>query len=193
MYEVKAKDARLNTTNGFGQGRLSVMSFLKELEKISPELKKYQKSTPNDWNFLFKNKKSMIFELYKESAKLNILDEVILTTIKNIFITENGIWPEADINSNVGKLIVSAFNNHVNKRTGDIDMDSLNYALLHANATYYQELEKFKAFFFINPNTGDFAVFNPLVQDEKWLKNNIKYTAPTFGDTPTGMCYKIVL
>lgn len=193
MYEVKAKDARLNTTNGFGQGRTSIISFLKALGSISPKLSGYTKTNPIDWSFTYTKKKSMLFDLFKDSAKFGILDEVISATISNIFITDNGIWPKATLKDQVGKLVTSAFNNHVNKRSGDIDMDSLNYALLHANAIYYQSLEKFHAFFLISPSNGDFVVFNPQTQDEKWLKANVTYTAPSFGDAPTGMCYKIAL
>ena len=193
MYEVKAKDARLNTTNGFGQGRTSVISFLRSLDEISPKLKIYTKSKPNDWNFTYSKKKSMLNDLYHDAAKIGKLDEVISATISNIFVTENGIWPNASLNDQVGKLVIAAFNNHVDKRTGSIDMDSLNYALLHANAIYYQSLEKFRAFFLIDPRSGNFAVFNPQIQDEKWLKANVSYSVPSFGDAPTGMCYKIAL
>jgi hypothetical protein len=193
MYEVKGADARLNTTNGFGQGRTSILSFLKALESISPELSNYTKSKPDDWNFSFKRKKSLLFDLFKDAVKLGVLDEVISAIVSNIFVTEYGIWQKAKVNDQVGNLVTSAFNNHVNKRTGDIDMDSLNYALLYANTVYYQSLEKFHAFFLINPSDGSFAIFNPQTQNENWLKANTKYQQPSFGDAPTSMCYKIAI
>lgn len=190
MYEVKAKNARLTTTNGFNLGGPAIISFLESLPSISTELKKYENLDPSELNFTFKKKPSKLFDIVSDSVKLGVLDEVISSLIQNVFVGKKSIWPKAS--PLIKTSIERAFKQHINRR-GDLDMDSLNYSLLHTNALYYQELEKFHAFFLINPSTGDFAVFNPNSQGENWLKANVSYVIPSWEDNPTSMCYKIKL
>ncbi len=193
LYEVKAKSARLTTTNNFGGGEVAVLGFLESLEGINKKLSaKYGKSEVNDFNFVFKRKKSLLFDLFEDAAKLKVLDSVVSNFIENVFLGPKSIWPRSK-NTNVPELVQSAFDKNVNMRNGSIDMNGLNYGLLYANAVYYQRLEQFHAFFFVNPDNGEFAIYNPQTQDENWLMSNVAYSAPNWGDAPTSMCYKVKL
>jgi len=193
LYEVKAKSARLTTTNNFGVGEVAVLGFLESLEVINKKLSsKYSKMEVNEFNFVFKRRKSLLFDLFEDASKLKVLDQVISSFIENVFVGPKSIWPRSKKGS-APQLIQSAFDKNVNMRNGSIDMNGLNFGLLYANAVYYQELEKFHSFFFVNPDTGEFAIYNPQTQDENWLMANVSYSAPTWGDVPTSMCYKVKL
>jgi cytidyltransferase-like protein len=187
-YEVKARFARLNTQNGFGNGNNAIRDFVKQLGKINPELAfKYaikDKKDVSDFN-LRKKTQSKLLSILKESGK--DLAEVIKIAADSIFTGNTGIWPESNMfikNKVIDSLKIYAKNN---------DTEWFNYAMMYNNILYYQLQEHFNGIFLINNNNGIFGYFNPQKEDEKWLAKNTKFQTPSFQDNPTSNCWKITL
>ena len=190
-YEVKAKDARLNTQNGFGLGTPAMISFFDGLKSIDANLAQTygEKSKANIQSYNFTRKGSRFYDLFSDAAKLKKLDSIFELLSTTLYCGPSGIWPNGD--ASIKKAIIDNFKSNV-KANGSADDASLNYGLMYINILYYQTQEYFKGIFLIDPKSGNFAFFNPQEKNgAKWLQKNTKYTVPSWQDNPTSMCYKI--
>ena len=190
-YEVKAKDARLNTQNGFGGGEAAMISFIESLSTISPDLQqKYGSIDKKSIQSFNLGKSSSFYDLFIDVAKLKKLDELFELIANTVFCGKFGIWKNGD--AKIKKAVVDNLKAHVS-RNGQCDYKALNYGFMYVNILYYQSIEWFEGIFLIDPKGGSFAFFNP--QDPKmgatWLSKNTKYQQPSWQDAPTSNCWKI--
>jgi hypothetical protein len=197
-YEVKAKDARLNTQNGFGNGRAGIISFFDALSKYNKELsQKYYPTTKDDYA-AFNYKKggtSRFYDLLQDAYKLNLdLKKIYKIQSETLYCSPSGIWSNGD--NNIKKLIVDNLTKNINKDGSPKNDAMLNYEFMYINILYYQSQESFNGIFLIDPNTGKFAYFDPSQPTNaavKWLVSYTKYTQPSWQDNPTSNCWKISL
>jgi len=194
-YEVKGRDARLNTQNGFGTGMQAINSFFDSLSKVDKKLAdefgSKDKKNIQQYNFL-KGGNSKFYELFKTwVAKGYKLDDIINLVADTVFCGPSGIWFNGG--KPMASRIVDAFKKNLNADGSSLNDEMLQYELQYINILYYKAQEHFNGIFLINDKTGDFAYFNPDKQDAKWLSNNVKYTQPSWQDKPTSDCYKITL
>ena len=190
-YEVKAKSARLNTQNGFGQGESAMITFLNSISSISPTLSdKYSKLKVQTYNL--NQRGSSFYDLFIDAAKEKCLDQIFDLMANNLFCGPIGIWKNGD--AKLKLEIIKTLRKNV-KPNGSCDSDGLNYGLMNINIQYYRAIEWFEGIFLIDPTNGNFAFFNPddKKMGEKWLSINTKYTQPSWQDAPTSNCWKISL
>jgi hypothetical protein len=197
-YEVKARSARLNTQNGFGNGIAAVTKFFDEFAKIDKELAaKFKPKSKDDFaafNFT-KNGGSRFYDLLEEAYKLKIdLNKIYKLQADTLYCSSSGIWSNGD--TRIKKLIVDNLTNNINKNGSVKDDDALNYEFMYINILYYQSQEFFNGIFLIEPNKGLFVYFDPSMNKRaavKWLSKYTKYTQPSWQDNPTSNCWKITL
>jgi len=200
-YEVKAKDARLNTQNGFGTGQQAILHFFKEFGKRQINIfvwskfsmDRANKKTIQGFNFL-KGGRSTFYEMFKACVKEGVdLNEVFELLADTMFCSSSGIWINA--NSSIRNGVVDAFKKYVNADGSPKDDTMLNYALMWQNILYYQSQEYFNGIFLIEPNAKKLA-YLPVSSSNNmtsWLSKNVKYTQPSWQDKPTSDAWKISL
>lgn len=204
-YEVKAKDARLNTQNGFGTGQQAILSFFKEFGKrqinmyvwSKYSMNKASKTTIQEFNFL-KGGKSRFYDLFQDVAAesnnpkkdLHTVFELLADTM---FCSTSGIWMNAS--SSIRDGVVDAFKKYVNDDGTPSDDTMLNYALMWQNILYYQSQEYFNGIFLIEPKVKKLAYLPVSSSNDMtgWLSKNVKYTQPSWQDKPTSDAWKISL
>lgn len=198
-YEVKAREARLLSQNGFNMGKTAIISFLKYIETEHSDIFKAvgfskinSKETIQSFT-LNQNTTNNSFQLFFvewiKSGK-NI-SEAIELVINHIFTGSFGIWPTA--NDQVKKILSDSFINNINKLGIIIDINDLLYSILYANIIYYQMLDGFKGMFLINNKTYRISYFDPQIQDKNWLKKYTTVRRNDWWDNPTSNCFKITL
>jgi hypothetical protein len=197
-YEVKAKDARLNTQNGFGNGRAAIMSFFDGLAKYNKNLAvKYRPESKEDFaSFNYKKGgTSRFYDLLQDAVNLKLdLKKIYQIQAETMYCSASGIWSNGD--AKIKKMIVDNLTKNVNKDGSPKDDEALNYEFMYINIIYYQTQEFFNGIFLIDPKSGKFAYFNPSIPTSsavKWLAKNTKYTQPSWQDNPTSNCWKISL
>ena len=196
-YEVKAREARLNTQNGFGIGSSALAEFFDGLEDldsgIRTEFGEKTKENYQSYNF-YKKGGSRFYELFKACVNKGIkLDTVLKLVAGSVFVGPSGIWPNGAQFSN---MIFKAFQKHVNKDGSPKNDTMLNYNLMYINILYYQSQEYFHGIFLVDPNKGTLAYFNPKMGESKgvkWLSLHVNYTQPSWQDRPTSDAWKIKL
>jgi hypothetical protein len=199
-YEVKGKEARLNTQNGFGLGTPAMISFFNALkdhkdpkiQNIGNNFGDSSKGNIQSYNFL-KGGKSKFYELFqtahKDGIKLNDIFEILASTL---FCGDSGIWLTAS--SQLENEVVGVFKKYVGKDGTAKNDVMLNYALMWINIKYYKTREPFNGIFIILPGTGKMAYLPVGEQDMTgWLSKNVKYNQPSWQDNPTSNCWKITL
>lgn len=204
-YEVKAKDARLNTQNGFGTGQQAMLNFFKEFGKrqinmtawSKYNMDKANKSTIQSFNFL-KGGKSKFYDLFQTIAKESANPKKDLYTVfellaDTMFCSTSGIWTNASLSIRNG--VIDAFKKYVNEDGTPKDDTMLNYALMWQNILYYQSQEHFNGIFLIEPSVKKLAYLPVSSSNDMtaWLSKNVKYTQPSWQDKPTSDAWKISL
>jgi hypothetical protein len=173
-YEVKAKEARLNTQNGFGIGTPAMISFFDGLKTVDSNLhQKYgDVSKSNIQSYNFTKKGSRFYELFADAAKIGKLNEVFELMSNSLYCGPSGIWPKGD--PSIKKAIVDNLKTNI-RSNGSGDDAALNYGFMYINILYYQSQEHFNGIFLIDPKSGNFAYFNPQEKNgERWLQKNTK-------------------
>ena len=196
-YEVKAREARLNTQNGFGIGSSALAEFFDQLARLDSDIRMEfgEKTKENYQSYNFKkNDPSRFYELFSACVNKGIkLDKVLKLVANTVFVGPSGIWPNGSGYSN---MIFKAFKKYVKKDGSAKDDKMLNYNLMYINILYYQSQEYFHGIFLVNPNNGNLAYFNPSMGESKgvkWLSSYVKYTQPSWQDRPTSDAWKIKL
>jgi len=197
-YEVKGNDARLNTQNGFGNGRAAIMSFFDKLGNYNKQLAQmYTPKTKEDFaSFNYKKGgTSRFYDLLQDAVKLKLdLKKIYQIQADTMYCSPSGIWSNGD--AKIKKLIVNNLTKNVSKDGSPKDDEALNYEFMYINILYYQTQEFFNGIFLIDHKSGKFAYFDPSVATNtavKWLAKNTKYTQPSWQDNPTSNCWKISL
>lgn len=197
-YEVKAKSARLNTQNGFGNGIAAVTKFFDEFAKMDKNLaNKYRPSKKEDFAaFNYKTGgSSRFYDLLQDAYKSKLdLKKIYELQANTLYCSSSGIWSNGD--ARIKKMIVDNLSNNINKDGSPKDDATLNYEFMFINILYYQSQEFFNGIFLIEPNKGLFAYFDPSMNKNtavKWLSKYTKYTQPSWQDNPTSNCWKITL
>lgn len=197
-YEVKAKSARLNTQNGFGNGIAAVTKFFDEFAKMDKNLaNKYRPSKKKDFAaFNYKTGgSSRFYDLLQDAYKSKLdLKKIYELQANTLYCSSSGIWSNGD--ARIKKMIVDNLSNNINKDGSPKDDATLNYEFMFINILYYQSQEFFNGIFLIEPNKGLFAYFDPSMSKNsavKWLAKYTKYTQPSWQDNPTSNCWKITL
>lgn len=206
-YEVKGKEARLNTMNGFSNGGQAIKSFFKALEnlgkgkekaiysQLAAEFGAAKKENIQAYNFykgknkITGNQGSRFYDLIAKANELELDKDLIIQAIaKNVF--TSGVWQNgSDFEGEVIKALQPL------KKPYNLGDDSMmNYKLMWVNIKYYQKEEPFIGIFIILPGTGRMAYLHVDTKDKSdWLSKNVKYTQPSWQDNPTSNSYKITL
>ena len=207
-YEVKGKEARLNTQNGFGNGSQAMGTFFKALARLGKgkEKAKYsqlaaefgeeKKDNIRSYNF-FKGKNkvtglqgSRFYELLAKAKELGADQDLIIQAIAKNLLT-SGIWQNG---SSFEGEVISALQPLKNPYNSSDD-SMMNYKLMWTNIKYYQMEEPFKGIFIILPGTGKMA-YLPVDKNTDmsgWLSKYVRYTQPSWQDNPTSNSWKITL
>ena len=207
-YEVKGKEARLNTQNGFANGSQAMKAFFKALGNLGKgkEKAKYSqlatefgntgKDNIRSYNF-FKGKNgvtglqgSRFYELIAKAKELGADQDLIIKEIaKNVF--TSGIWQNG---SSFEGEVISALQT-LKKPYNSSDDSMMNYKLMWTNIKYYQMEEPFNGIFITLPGTGKMAYLPVDKNSDKsdWLSKHVKYTQPSWQDNPTSNSWKIEL
>lgn len=197
-YEVKGISARLNTQNGFGNGKAAITSFFDGLQKYNKELSDKYRPQSNDDFASFNYKRggtSRFYELLQEASKMKLdLKKIYKIQAETLYCSPSGIWSNGD--AKIKKMIINNLNTNINRDGSAKNDEALNYEFTYINILYYQSQEYFNGIFLIEPNKGLIAYFDPtmgLSKAVKWLANYTKYTQPSWQDNPTSNCWKLTL
>lgn len=197
-FEVKGISARLNTQNGFGNGRAAISKFFEVFSKLDKDLaKKYQPETKDDFaSFNYKKGgSSRFYDLLQDAYKAGLdLKKIYKIQSETMYCSASGIWSNGD--AKIKKMIIDNLSNNINKDGSPKNDEALNYEFMYINILYYQTQEFFNGIFLIEPNKGLFAYFDPSMSKNaavKWLTKYTKYTQPSWQDNPTSNCWKITI
>ena len=176
-YEVKGKQARLNTQNGFANGSQAMKAFFKALGNLGKGKEK--------------TKYSQLQAEFGDTKKDNIQSY-------NFFKGKNGVTGLQG--SRFYELIakakeLGADQDLIKKPYNEGDDSMMNYKLMWTNIKYYQMEEPFKGIFITLPGTGKMAYLPVDKNSDKsgWLSKYVKYTQPSWQDNPTSNSWKIEL
>jgi len=197
-FEVKAKEARLNTMNGFGNGMAAITNFFDGLSKYDKDLAdQYRPKTKKEFAAYNYKKKtpSMFYFLMKTAADKGLdFKKIYEIQANTMYCSTSGIWPNGD--NKIKKMVVDNFMNNVNSDGSQKDNAALNYEFMYINILYYQSQEFFNGLFLIEPDTGNFAYFDPSIGKKRgisWLTKYTTYYQPSWQDNPTSNSWKISL